>query len=157
MQDTLLKEKNFEEAIENYLINEGGYQKGNPKALNRAIALDEDTFLRFIQTTQPKEWERHCKNYPNNPEQALLKRFQDEVASTNLLQVLRHGFKDRGVKFYPCYFKPETSMNSEHNQKYSQNILHCTRQMKFSLLDERSIDIVLLLNGIPVVSMELKN
>lgn len=157
MQDTLLKEKNFEEAIENYLINEGGYQKGNPKALNRATALDEDTFLRFIQTTQPKEWEKHCRNYPNNPEQALLKRFQDEVASTNLLQVLRHGFKDRGVKFYPCYFKPETSMNPEHNQKYSQNILHCTRQMKFSLLDERSIDIVLLLNGIPVVSMELKN
>lgn len=157
MQDTLLKEKNFEEAIENYLINEGGYQKGNPKALNRATALDEDTFLRFIQTTQPKEWEKHCRNYPNTPEQALLKRFQDEVASTNLLQVLRHGFKDRGVKFYPCYFKPETSMNPEHNQKYSQNILHCTRQMKFSLLDERSIDIVLLLNGIPVVSMELKN
>ena len=157
MQETLLKEKNFEEAIENYLITEGGYQKGNPKALNRATALDEDTFLGFIQTTQPKEWEKHCRNYPNNPEQALLKRFQDEVASTNLLQVLRHGFKDRGVKFYPCYFKPETSMNPEHNQKYSQNILHCTRQMKFSLLDERSIDIVLLLNGIPVVSMELKN
>ena len=157
MQETLLKEKNFEEAIENYLITEGGYQKGNPKALNRATALDEDTFLKFIQTTQPKEWEKHCRNYPNNPEQALLKRFQDEVASTNLLHVLRHGFKDRGVKFYPCYFKPETSMNPEHNQKYSQNILHCTRQMKFSLLDERSIDIVLLLNGIPVVSMELKN
>ena len=74
-----------------------------------------------------------------------------------MLQVLRHGFKDRGVKFYPCYFKPETTMNSEHNKRYSQNILHCTRQMKFSLLDERSIDIVLLLNGIPVVSMELKN
>lgn len=157
MQDTLLKEKNFEEAIENYLITEGGYQKGNPSNLNRTTALDEDMFLKFIQTTQPREWEKHCKNYPSNPEQALLKRFQDEVASTDLLFVLRHGFKDRGVKFYPCYFKPETSMNPEHNQKYSQNILHCTRQMKFSLLDERSIDIVLLLNGIPVVSMELKN
>jgi type I restriction enzyme R subunit len=157
MQDTLLKEKNFEEAIENYLITKGGYQKGNPQVLNRTTALDEATFLKFIQTTQPREWEKHCRNYPNNPEQALLKRFQDEVAATDLLFVLRHGFKDRGVKFYPCYFKPETSMNPEHNQKYAQNILHCTRQMKFSLLDERSIDIVLLLNGIPVVSMELKN
>lgn len=157
MQDTLLKEKNFEEAIENFLITEGGYQKGNPNNVNRATALDEDTFLKFIQATQPREWEKHCRNYPNNPEQALLKRFQDEVSSTDLLFVLRHGFKDRGVKFYPCYFKPETSMNPEQNQKYSQNILHCTRQMKFSLLDERSIDIVLLLNGIPVVSMELKN
>lgn len=157
MQDTLLKEKNFEEAIENYLITEGGYEKGIPEHLNRASALDEDTFINFIKTTQPTEWEKHTRNYPNNPEQALLRRFQEEVSATNLLQVLRHGFKDRGVKFYPCYFKPETTMNSEHNKRYSQNILHCTRQMKFSLLDERSIDIVLLLNGIPVVSMELKN
>lgn len=157
MQDTLLKEKNFEEAIENYLITEGGYEKGIPEHLNRASALDEDTFINFIKTTQPTEWEKHTRNYPNNPEQALLRRFQEEVSATNILQVLRHGFKDRGVKFYPCYFKPETTMNPEHNKRYSQNILHCTRQMKFSLLDERSIDIVLLLNGIPVVSMELKN
>ena len=157
MQDTLLKEKNFEEAIENYLITEGGYEKGVPEHLNRATAMDEDTFLRFIKTTQPREWEKHCKNYPTNPEQALLKRFQDEVSATNILQVLRHGFKDRGVKFYPCFFKPETTLNLETVERYNQNILHCTRQMKFSLLDERSIDIVLLLNGIPVVSMELKN
>lgn len=157
MQDTLLKERNFEEAIENYFITEGGYEKGIPEHLNRASALDEDTFINFIKTTQPTEWEKHTRNYLNNPEQALLRRFQEEVSATNLLQVLRHGFKDRGVKFYPCYFKPETRMNPEHNKRYSQNILHCTRQMKFSLLDERSIDIVLLLNGIPVVSMELKN
>lgn len=157
MQDTLLKERNFEEAIENYLITEGGYEKGVPEHLNRATALDEETFLRFIKTTQPREWEKHCSNYPNNPEQALLRRFQDEVSATNILQVLRHGFKDRGVKFYPCFFKPETKLNPETVERYNQNILHCTRQMKFSLLDERSIDIVLLLNGIPVVSMELKN
>ena len=157
MQDTLLKERNFEEAIENYFITEGGYEKGIPEHLNRTSALDEDTFINFIKTTQPTEWEKHTRNYLNNPEQALLRRFQEEVSATNLLQVLRHGFKDRGVKFYPCYFKPETRMNPEHNKRYSQNILHCTRQMKFSLLDERSIDIVLLLNGIPVVSMELKN
>lgn len=157
MQETLLKERNFEEAIENYFITEGGYEKGIPEHLNRASALDEDTFINFIKTTQPTEWEKHTRNYPNNPEQALLRRFQEEISATNVLQVLRHGFKDRGVKFYPCYFKPETTMNPEHNKRYSQNILHCTRQMKFSLLDERSIDIVLLLNGIPVVSMELKN
>lgn len=157
MQDTLLKEKNFEEAIENYLITNGGYEKGNPEHLNRATALDEETFIRFIKTTQPTEWEKHARNYPQNPEQALLKRFQDEVSATDLLYVLRHGFKDRGVKFYPCIFKPESTKNPKHAEKYSQNILHCTRQMKFSLIDERSIDIVLLLNGIPVVSMELKN
>lgn len=157
MTEALLKEKNFEEAIEKYLITEGGYVKGNPTDFNKATALDEKTFLTFIKTTQPQAWAKHCKNYPTNPENAILKRFQDEVATTNLLHVLRRGFSDRGIKFSVCYFKPETTFNAEHNQRYAQNILHCTRQMKFSLLDERSIDIVLLLNGIPIVSMELKN
>lgn len=157
MTDTELKERNFEADIEKYLITQGGYIKGNPESLDRATALDKQTFLTFIKTTQPQKWEKHCKNYPTNPEEALLKRFQNEVANTNLLYVLRHGFTDRGVKFLACYFKPESTLNPDAVQKYNQNILHCTRQMKFSLLDERSIDIVLLLNGIPVVSMELKN
>ena len=157
MTDTELKERNFEADIEQYLITQGGYIKGNPESLDRATALDKQTFLTFIKTTQPQKWEKHCKNYPTNPEEALLKRFQNEVANTNLLYVLRHGFTDRGVKFLVCYFKPESTLNPDAVQKYNQNILHCTRQMKFSLLDERSIDIVLLLNGIPVVSMELKN
>lgn len=157
MQSTLLNEKKFEEAIEKYLIENGGYEKGSPNNLSRNTALDEETFIKFIKSTQSKEWEKHCKNYPTNPEEALLKRFQDEVALTNLLWILRYGFKDRGVQFRVCYFKPESSLNPETIEKYNQNILHCTRQMKFSLLDERSIDIVLLLNGIPIVSMELKN
>ena len=157
MTEALLKEKNFEEAIEQYLITKGGYTKGNPENFNRATALDENTFIEFIKTTQSKEWNKHCKNYPQDPEKQLLKRFQEEVALKNMLYVLRHGFMDRGVKFHACFFKPETSMNPENIQRYKQNILHCTRQMKFSLLDERSIDIVLLLNGIPIVSMELKN
>jgi len=157
MQEDNLKERQLEEDIQEYLITKGGYAKGDPKALNRATALDEQTFLTFVKTTQPKAWEKHCRNYPANPEKALLSRLQAEIENAGLLHILRHGFKDRGVKFTPCYFMPESSLNPEAAQKYSQNILHCTRQMRFSLIDERSIDIVLLLNGIPVVSMELKN
>lgn len=156
MQDTLLKEKNFEDSIEKSLIYDGGYIKGNPEALNRATALDEKTLIEFVKTTQPKAWEKHCFNY-SDPEKAFIDRFSKEVSATNILQVLRHGFKDRGVNFKVCYFKPETSLNADNVKLYDQNVLHCTRQMKFSLMDERSIDIVLLLNGIPVVSMELKN
>jgi len=157
MQDELLKEKHFEQAIEDFLISpDGGYAKGSPDALNRASAVDEKTLIEFIKSSQPKAWEKHCQNYPD-PERAFISRFSKEVSDTNLLQVLRHGFKDRGVNFKVCYFKPETSLNPDNIILYNQNILHCTRQMKFSLLDERSVDIVLLINGIPVVSMELKN
>lgn len=157
MQEQSLQEKNFEADIEQSLITVGGYNKGNPKNFNPVSALDEQTFLAFIRNTQERAWEKHCANYPSNPEQALISRFQKEVNESGLLHILRHGFKDRGVAFKACYFKPETNKNADASALYAQNILHCTRQLKFSPTDERSIDIVLFLNGIPVVSMELKN
>mgnify|MGYP006876616612 CR=1 FL=1 len=53
-----VKEKRFEEDIEDYFITNGGYIKGEPTAFDRKIALDKATFLNFIQTSQPKSWER---------------------------------------------------------------------------------------------------
>ena len=66
------------------------------------------------------------------------------------------GFTDRGIKFRAVFWKPETSINETSQAQYAANILHCTRQLHYSLSNENSIDIVLFLNGIPVVSMELK-
>ena len=73
-----------------------------------------------------------------------------------LLKVLRQGFTDRGIKFRAVFWKPETSINETSQAQYAANILHCTRQLHYSLNNENSIDIVLFLNGIPMVSMELK-
>ena len=53
MSDFDVKEKRFEEDIEDYLIHHGGYTKGNPKKFNRESGLDEDTFVEFIKTSQP--------------------------------------------------------------------------------------------------------
>lgn len=75
---------------------------------------------------------------------------------TNLLNVFRHGFTDRGIKFRAVFWKPETSLNTTSQTQYEANIFHCTRQLHYSLQNENSIDIVLFINGIPVVSMELK-
>ena len=73
-----------------------------------------------------------------------------------LLKVLRQGFTDRGIKFRAVFWKPETKINETTQAQYAANILHCTRQLHYSLHNENSIDIVLFVNGIPVVSMELK-
>ena len=47
MSDFDFKEKRFEQDIEEYLITEGGYEKGNPKNFNRTLALDTATFITF--------------------------------------------------------------------------------------------------------------
>jgi type I restriction enzyme R subunit len=156
MNEEELKEKAFEEAIEQYLISEGGYTKGNPKNFNREFALDTETLIEFVKKTQPKKWERYETIYGSASEESFIKRFCKEVKTNGLLAVLRRGFKDRGIKFEVAYFKPANTTNAETVKLYDENILHCTRQLHYSIFNENSIDIVLFLNGIPVVSMELK-
>ena len=156
MPDFDVKEKRFEQDIEEYLVIEGGYQKGDPRAFDREKALDVGTFLRFVRTSQPKAWERFEKIYGADSERQLVERFCREVKMVGLLKVLRQGFTDRGIKFRAVFWKPETTINETTQAQYAANILHCTRQLHYSLHNENSIDMVLFVNGIPVVSMELK-
>lgn len=156
MSDFDVKEKRFEEDIESYLCTEGGYTKGNPTSFDRKLALDKDTFLTFIKTSQPKSWERYVKIYGTDSEKHIIDRFYREVKMVGLLRVLRQGFTDRGIKFRAVYWKPETSINPTTMAQYDSNTLHCTRQLHYSVSSENSIDMVLFMNGIPVVSMELK-
>lgn len=156
MSDFDVKEKRFEEDIESYLINYGGYSEGNPAAFNRYSGLDEATFVEFIKNSQPKQWQRFEAIYGDSSEQQIVDRFSREVKQTSLLNVLRHGFTDRGIKFRAVFWKPETSLNETSRIQYETNIFHCTRQLHYSVKNENSIDIVLFVNGIPVVSMELK-
>ena len=136
MSDFDVKEKRFEEDIEDYLTHHGGYTKGDPKKFNRESGLEEDTFVEFIKTSQPKKWERYVKIYAENSEKQIIERFKREVKTTNLLNVMRHGFMDRGIKFYPIFWKPETSLNETTQMQYDANILHCTRQLHYSVHNE---------------------
>lgn len=156
MSDFDVKERRFEEDIEAHLIAQGGYQKGNPKQFDRKLALDKKVFLSFIKNSQPKAWKRYEKIYGAESEKQVIDRFCREVKMVGLLRVLRQGFTDRGIKFRAVFWKPETSINATTVAQYEANVLHCTRQLRYSLNNENSIDMVLFVNGIPVVSMELK-
>lgn len=156
MPDFDYKEKRFEQDIEEYLTTHGGYRKGDPKAFDRKLALDVNTFVSFIKTSQPKAWERFEKIYGGDSEKQIVERFCREVKMVGLLKVFRQGFTDRGIKFRAVFWKPETSINETSRMQYERNVLHCTRQLHYSLQNENSIDIVLFINGIPTVSMELK-
>lgn len=157
MAATDYTEKQFETDIESSLCTKGGYVKGNPETFNRSLALDTDTLLSFIKTTQLKEWKKYTGIYGSDSEKTFLERFTREVARTSLIRVLRQGINDRGCRFKVVYWKPETAINVESGKRYEHNILHCTRQLHYSPVNENSLDIVLFVNGIPVVSMELKN
>ena len=157
MPDFDHREKKLEEAIEYYLTTFGGYAKGDPSEFEKDIALDVGTLINFVQTTQPKEWERYHVAYGGGCEKAFIDRFCKEVKQVGLIHALRQGITDRGIKFRLAYFKPETGLNEKTLALYEQNVLTCTRQLHYSGRNNNSLDMVLFLNGIPVVTMELKD
>lgn len=62
-----------------------------------------------------------------------------------------------GVKLKVCYFKSESELNEKDNELYKKNIVSVTRQFYFSASTNETIDIVVSVNGIPVIALELKN
>ena len=152
-----MKEKNFEADIERYLITEGGYVKGNQDTYDKERAIDMPVLISFIEKTQPKQWKRYVTKYGDKAERQLYRVFQDDVTRYGLIYVLRKGISDVGINIRFCYFAPASSLNDELVANYHANILTVTRQFAYSKLNRNTIDMVLSLNGIPVVALELKN
>ena len=150
------KEKIFENDIESHLLL-NGYVKGNQDTYDKTKAIDMPVLISFIQATQPKVWQRYVNLYGDKVEKQLYTIFQQNVDSYGLIYVLRNGVKDTGVDLKFAYFAPASNKNEDLVEKYNQNILTCTRQFAYSTQNNNTIDIVLSLNGIPVVAMELKN
>lgn len=151
------KERRFEQDIETYMLNQNGYIKGNQKTYDKKRAIDLSKLITFIKATQPKEWTKYEKIYGDESQDKLYKRFQDSVSTNGLIYTLRHGIMDRGVKLKLVAFKAETNLNQKVIDDYNSNILECTRQFKYSTSNENSIDMVISLNGIPIIAIELKN
>jgi type I restriction enzyme R subunit len=150
------KEKNFENDIEAYLL-QNRYVKGNQSTYDKARAIDMPVLISFIEKTQPKVWQRYLNVYGDKAEKQLYTLFQQNVEQSGLIYVLRNGVKDRGMDLKFAYFEPASNLNEELVTKYKSNILTCTRQFSYSTQNHNTIDIVLSLNGIPVVALELKN
>lgn len=150
------KEKNFEKDIEAYLLSHG-YRKGTMATYDKARAIDMPVLVEFIQATQPKMWQRYCNVYGEKAEKQLYTIFQQNVEQNGLVSVLRYGVKDRGMELRFAYFAPASNLNLDLVERYNKNILTCTRQFAYSTQNNNTIDIVLSLNGIPIVALELKN
>ena len=65
------KEKRFEEDIESFLLNNGGYVTGNMMSYDAEKAIDMETLITFIKASQPKQWERYLRNYKDDAENKL--------------------------------------------------------------------------------------
>lgn len=161
-------EKRFERDIENFLISPaGGYVQFNGQDADgnwvrtRKNDLEHciymDVLTEFIEKTQPKEWARYTKYYGARASEQLYNRLEKVISEQGLVYVLRNGIDDMGCKLRVCFFKPESDLNQTDKERYEANILGCDRQFHYTTRNNNSIDMVLSVNGIPVVAIELKN
>jgi len=160
MPTRLHTEKAFEEAIEAALLSSRDgrdWQMGYPANFSKPLALDESVLFAFLEATQPAEWQRLEAIHRGNAQKKFLERLDKELATVGMLDVLRNGITDNGVSFKLAYFKPAHSLNPETERLYQLNRLTVTRQVKYSLKNENSLDLLLSLNGLPIATVELKN
>lgn len=146
----------FETVIETYLLTHG-YVAVDPAGFDRGRAIFPETVLAFIKETQPKDWSRLEALHGDRTGEQVLTDLCKWLDANGSLATLRHGFKCYGRTLHVAFFKAAHGLNPELEARYAANRLGITRQLHFSPRSEKSVDVTLSLNGIPVATAELKN
>jgi type I restriction enzyme R subunit len=146
----------FETVIEAHLL-QNGYVPVAREGFDRERAIFPETVLGFIRETQPKEWVKLEGLHGDNTSEQILSDLCKWMDQNGALATLRHGFKCYGRTLHVAFFKAAHELNPELEERYAANRLGLTRQLHFSPRCEKSLDVTLSLNGIPVATVELKN
>ena len=153
-------EKGFEDSIEAALLA-GGFLQSAPAHFDRALGLDTAELYAFIGSTQAKAWDQLvARGYGNDvtaAQKGFAKRLAAEIDKRGTVDVLRHGVVDYGITIALAYFKPAHGLTQDLLDKYAANRVTVTRQLRYETGSENSLDLALLVNGIPTATAELKN
>lgn len=154
-------EGRFESEIEYWLTTQGAefdrFESRDPQGFDRQLCLYPADLIQFVKTTQPDQWAKLERAYHGRAEERFAKRVADQLDQRGVIEILRRGVEDVGARFKLVYFAPGTDLNEALAEKYWQNQMSIMRQVHYSAENENSVDTVLLVNGIPVVTLELKN
>lgn len=157
MAFTNTKESGLESLIVKWLVEQNGYEEGTNADYNKEYAVDETRLFRFLQDTQPKEMDKLGVFTSDTKKRQFLNRLSGEIAKRGIIDVLRNG-----VKVYPAdlimFYLTPTENNEQARIMYEKNIFSVTRQLRYSQdAGKLALDVCLFINGLPVITMELKN
>ena len=155
-------ERRFEDEIEYSLTHFGTsefdlYESRSPSGYDRKLGLYPQDLLDFVRETQPQEWARLERIHGSKAGEKFCKRVARELEQRGVVEVVRRGVEDLGKRFELVFFAPGSDLNERLAEKYWANRMTVVRQLRYSTRNENSVDTVLFVNGIPVVTLELKN
>ena len=135
-----------------------GYQVGYPSDFNKQYALDTRFFWQFLETTQEQELNKIKKNNPNDWQRKIYERFDRLIKKNGILHLLKKGISVDNAHFNLMYPAPLASSSDKVKQNFEANIFSCARQLCYSQTNPlQEVDIVLFINGIALITLELKN
>ncbi len=152
-------EKGLEAHIANFLSNENGYLLRANTAYDNVNCLDKELLFQFLEATQPKAVAKLKAFHKDLYEQKIIKRLNDQIQAKGVIEVLRKGITDgfTDTKLNLFYDQPVSSYNTTAKTLYNANLFSVMRQVYFSPQNKKSLDLVVFINGIPIISFELKN
>lgn len=157
MAFTNTKEEGLESLIVDWLVQKNGYEQGTNTDYNKEYVFDETRLFRFLHDTQPEEMEKLGVDKSAQKKRQFLNRLSNEITRRGISDVLRNGIKVYPANLILFYFTP-TEGNARSRQFFAKNIFSVTRQLRYSNDASRlALDLCLFINGLPVITMELKN
>lgn len=150
-------EEAFEAYIAEHLVAHGGYEHGDPAAYDRVRGMMPALVVGFVQATQAKAWAKLARIHGAGLEGVFLDALGVVLDQRGVLSVLRHGFKFYGAAIRLAYFEPGHGLNPAVWEQYRANRLSVVRQVRYDPHNDNALDLVLCVNGLPVVTAELKN
>jgi type I restriction enzyme R subunit len=152
----ILSEKEYQHFIMERLEQDNGYTIRKATSYDRFFAVDREMLFRFLNDTQPEAMAALRKIYKDDLEDTIVSfiNAEETKARGSLLDVLKHGIEISSMKLELMYTKPATTFNKELLEKYNKNSFSVMEEVWAS--DDERIDLVIFLNGLAIMSFELK-
>ena len=154
--NNILSEKEYQKFLLERLEKDNGYVIRKASNFDRTFAVDREMLFKFLNDTQPETMEYLRKIYKSDLEETIVNFINSETTKTrgSLIDVLKHGIEISNQKLDLMYNKPPTTFNHALNRKYSQNVFSVMEEVWAS--DKERVDVVIFLNGLAIISFELK-
>ena len=149
-------ERQLETILVSYLRDKNGYEEGVSDDYNKNYALDTERVKRFLLSTQKQKVENTACFASEVSERKFFTELNKQLANRGLTDVLRKGFRFIS-EIFDLYYPLPSELNPTAKALYEKNIFCVTRQLFYSKENSNSIDVMLSLNGLPVMTLELKN
>ena len=152
----ILSEKEYQAFIMERLHDENGFFIRKASSFDRLFAIDREVLFRFLNSTQKETMDALGKIYKDNLEETIVNFINTETTKSggSLLGVLKHGLEISNMPLRLMFNKPATDFNKELLENYEQNIFSVMEEVWAS--DTERIDLVVFLNGLAIMSFELK-